>query len=156
MSQFKRKVLFVCVHNSARSQMAETFLNKIAGDRFEASSAGLEPGTINPLVVAVMKEEGYDLSSNTTTSVFELFKTGESFSFVIAVCDEAAEQCPIFPGKARRINWSFPDPSQFEGTHEEKLAKTRAVRDEIERAIIAFADDTLEQEESYTANSTAG
>ncbi len=95
----KKRVLFVCVHNSARSQIAEAFLNALAGDRFEAMSAGLEPGTLNPLVVEVMKEAGIDISRNQTKSAFDLFKKGELFSYVVTVCDAAsAEQCPLFPG----------------------------------------------------------
>jgi arsenate reductase len=95
----KKRVLFVCVHNSARSQIAEAFLNALAGDRFEAMSAGLEPGTLNPLVVEVMKEVDIDISRNQTKSAFDLFKKGELFSYVVTVCDAAsAEQCPLFPG----------------------------------------------------------
>ena len=94
----KKRVLFVCVHNSARSQMAEAFLNTLAGDRFEAMSAGLEPGTLNPLVVEVMKEVGIDISRNQTKSAFDLFKKGELFSYVITVCDAAsAESARFFP-----------------------------------------------------------
>ncbi len=133
----KKRVLFVCVHNSARSQMAEAFLNALAGDRFEAMSAGLEPGTLNPLVVQVMKEAGIDISHNQTKSAFDLYKKGELFSYVITVCDAAsAEICPLFPGLVTpRIHWSFADPSSFTGTYEEKLAQTRAVRDAIKTKI---------------------
>ncbi len=133
----KKRVLFVCVHNSARSQMAEAFLNTLAGDRFEAMSAGLEPGTLNPLVVDVMKEVGIDISRNQTKSAFDLFKKGELYSYVITVCDAAsAEMCPLFPGLlTAQIHWSFADPSSFTGTHEEKLAQTRAVRDAIKTKI---------------------
>ena len=133
----KKRVLFVCVHNSARSQIAEAFLNALAGDRFEAMSAGLEPGTLNPLVVEVMKEAGIDISRNQTKSAFDLFKKGELFSYVVTVCDAAsAEQCPLFPGLlTAQIHWSFADPSSFIGTHEEKLAQTRAVRDAIKAKI---------------------
>jgi arsenate reductase len=133
----KKKVLFVCVHNSARSQMAEAFLKVLAGDRFEAMSAGLEPGTINPLVVEVMKEAGIDISRNKTKSVFDLYKKGELFSYVITVCDAAsAERCPLFPGLlVSQMHWSFADPSSFSGTYEEKLAQTRAVRDAIKTKI---------------------
>jgi len=139
----KKRVLFVCVHNSARSQMAEAFLNNLAGDRFEAMSAGLEPGTLNPLAVDVMKEVGIDISRNKTKSVFDLFKRGELFSYVITVCDAAsAEQCPLFPGLlTAQIHWSFADPSSFVGTHEEKLAQTRIVRDTIKTKI----EDWLKQ-----------
>ncbi len=139
----KKRVLFVCVHNSARSQIAEAFLNNLAGDRFEAMSAGLEPGTLNPLAVDVMKEVGIDISRNKTKSVFDLFKRGELFSYVITVCDAAsAEQCPLFPGLlTAQIHWSFADPSSFVGTHEEKLAQTRIVRDTIKTKI----EDWLKQ-----------
>ena len=133
----KKRVLFVCVHNSARSQIAEAFLNALAGDRFEAMSAGLEPGTLNPLVVDVMKEAGIDISRNQTKSAFDLFKKGELYSYVITVCDAAsAEMCPLFPGLlTAQIHWSFADPSSFTGSHEEKLAQTRAVRDAIKAKI---------------------
>jgi arsenate reductase (thioredoxin) len=129
----KKRVLFVCVHNSARSQIAEAFLNTLAGDRFEAMSAGLEPGTLNPLVVEVMKEIGIDISQNQTKSAFDLFKKGELYFYVITVCDAAsAEQCPLFPGLlTAQIHWGFADPSLFVGTYEEKLAQMRAVRDAI-------------------------
>jgi arsenate reductase len=133
----KKRVLFVCVHNSARSQIAEAFLNTLAGDRFEAMSAGLEPGTLNPLVVEVMKEIGIDISGNQVKSAFDLFKKGELFSYVVTVCDAAsAEMCPLFPGLLiSQIHWSFADPSSFTGTYEEKLAQTRLVRDAIKTKI---------------------
>jgi arsenate reductase len=133
----KKRVLFVCVHNSARSQIAEAFLNTLAGDKFEAMSAGLEPGTLNPLVVEVMKETGIDISRNQVKSAFDLFKKGELFSYVVTVCDAAsAEQCPLFPGLlTAQIHWSFVDPSSFTGTYEEKLAQTRLVRDAIKAKI---------------------
>jgi arsenate reductase len=132
----KKKVLFVCIHNSARSQMAEAFLNQICGDEFEAHSAGLEPGKLNPIVVEAMKEIGIDISGNQTKAVFDYIKSGKIFAYVITVCDEAsAERCPIFTGVTKRLHWSFPDPSSFQGTHEEKLAKTREVRDIIKQKI---------------------
>ena len=136
----KKRVLFVCVHNSARSQMAEAFVNSLAGDEFEAMSAGLEPGVINPLVVEVMKEIGIDISHNQTKSAFDLYKKGELFSYVIAVCDAAsAEKCPLFPGLlVKQMNWSFDDPSAFTGTYEERLAQTRALRDAIKARIEAW------------------
>ncbi len=135
----KKKVLFVCIHNSARSQMAETFLNSFGGELFEAQSAGFEPGNINPLVVEVMREIGYDLSNNETNSVFDFFKEGRRYNYVITVCDEgAAQRCPLFPGITQRINWSFEDPSSFEGTYEEKLAKTRVVRDAVKAKVEEF------------------
>ena len=135
----KIKVLFVCVHNSARSQMAEAFLNQLAGKEFFAESAGLEPGTLNPLVVEAMKEIGIDISKNETKSVFDFFKQGRLYHFVISVCDDAsAERCPIFPGLTKRLGWSFEDPASFTGTHEEKLAKTRLVRDSIKKELESF------------------
>ena len=135
----KKKVLFVCIHNSARSQMAEAFLNNMAGDRFEAESAGIEPGALNPLAVEAMKEAGIDISQNKTKGVFEFVKEGKLFNYVITVCDEAsAERCPVFPGYAKRLHWSFHDPSTFEGTYEERLEKTRKVRDEIKNRIIEW------------------
>lgn len=135
----KKRVLFVCIHNSARSQMAEAFLNNMAGDRFEAESAGIEPGVLNPLAVEVMKEAGIDISQNKTKGVFEFVKKGKLFHYVITVCDEtSAKGCPAFPGLAKRLHWSFHDPSTFEGTYEERLEKTRRVRDEIKNRIIEW------------------
>ncbi|MCX7965320.1 MAG: arsenate reductase ArsC [Syntrophorhabdaceae bacterium] len=135
------KVLFVCVHNSARSQMAEALMNHLCGDRFIAESAGLEPGVLNPLAVDVMAEVGIDISKNNTKSVFDFYKKGRLYSYVITVCDEAsAEQCPIFPGVTKRLHWSFEDPSKFTGTYEERLEKTRAVRDKIKEKILEFCE----------------
>lgn len=132
----KKKVLFVCIHNSARSQMAEAWLNHVCGDFFEAQSAGLEPGVLNPLVVEVMKEVGIDISHKKPQGVFDLYRDGKLFNYVIAVCDGAsAEKCPIFPGALERIHWSFPDPSQVQGTKEEKLAQIRPIRDAIKAKI---------------------
>ncbi|MCA9395059.1 MAG: arsenate reductase ArsC [Candidatus Omnitrophica bacterium] len=135
----KTKVLFVCIHNSARSQMAEELLRKIGGDNFEVESAGLEPGTLNPFVIEALKEKGIDITGKKTQAVFDLFKAGRNYHYVIAVCDGAsAEKCPIFPGLYERIHWSFTDPSQFDGTPEQKLEKVRAVRDEIEDKLIEW------------------
>ena len=135
----KMNVLFVCVQNSARSQMAEAFLNQLAGDKFYAESAGFEPGNLNPLAVEAMKEVGIDISNNQTKSVFDFFKQGRLYHFVIAVCDAAsAERCPIFPGLTKRLGWSFEDPASFIGTHDEKLSKTRLVRDSIKAEIENF------------------
>jgi len=132
----KKKVLFVCIHNSARSQMAEAFLNQMCGEEFEAHSAGLEPGTLNPIVVEAMREIGIDISQNKTKAVFDFVKSGESFAYVITVCDEAsAERCPIFPGVTTRLHWGFPDPSAAAGTREEKLAQTRVIRDAIQKQV---------------------
>lgn len=132
----KKRVLFVCIHNSARSQMAEAFLKEACGDEFEVHSAGLEPGKLNPIVVEAMQELGIDISRNATKAVWDFIKSGKMFSYVITVCDEtSAERCPIFPGVTTRLHWSFPDPSSFSGTHDERLAKTRAVRDTIKGKI---------------------
>src|ERR1700739_2991044 len=126
----KMNILFVCVHNSARSQMAEAFLKLYGGDSFEVESAGLEPGTLNPLVVEAMQEIGIDISKNKTKRVFDFIRQSRRFHYVITVCDEAsAERCPIFPGVVKRLHWSFEDPSIFQGTKEEKLAKIREIRD---------------------------
>ena len=135
----KQRVLFVCIHNSARSQMAEAFLNLEGGDRFEAESAGLEPGKINPLVVEVMREIGVDLSQKGTRDVFEVYRQGKQYDYVVTVCDEASgERCPVFPGAAARLHWNFEDPSSFTGSQKEKLAKTRMVRDQIRQRIALF------------------
>jgi arsenate reductase len=132
----KRRVLFVCIHNSARSQMAEAWLNHICPESFEAHSAGLEPGTLNPLVVEAMREVGIDISNNKTKAVFDLFKSGKMFAYVITVCDEtSAERCPIFPSVTKRLHWSFPDPSALTGTHEQKMERVREIRDLIKRQV---------------------
>lgn len=135
----KKKVLFVCIHNSARSQLAEALMNKICGHEFAAESAGIEPGKLNPLAVEVLREKGIDISAKQTRSVLELFGSGQLYSYVITVCDEtSAERCPLFPGVTTRIHWSFEDPSQFGGSWEEKLARTREVSDAIESKIKEF------------------
>ena len=137
----RTRVLFVCVHNSARSQMAEAFLNHLAGDRIEAESAGLEPGQLSPLAAEVMGEVGIDISKNRTDSVFDFYKQDRLYKYVVAVCDEAAEQCPVFPTFAKRLHWSFKDPASFTGSHEERLAKTREVRDQIRKKIEEFIEE---------------
>lgn len=135
----KRRVLFVCIHNSARSQIAEAWLNHLCGERFEAHSAGLEPGILNPLVVHVMREVEIDISGNKTKPVFDFFKAGNVFSYVITVCDESsAERCPVFPGAVNRLHWSFPDPSALIGSEEEKIAAIRNIRDDIKRAVVKW------------------
>jgi arsenate reductase (thioredoxin) len=135
----REKVLFVCIHNSARSQMAEAYLNHLGGERFDAESAGIEPGTLNPLAVEAMKEDGIDISANKTKDVFEFLKAGKRYSYVVTVCDEtAAERCPVFPGPGKRLHWSFPDPSRLQGSREEKLMQARQIRDQIKRRIETF------------------
>jgi arsenate reductase len=136
MMEKKIGVLYVCIHNSARSQMAEAFLKKFGGGRFEVMSAGIEPGTLNPLVVESMKEVGIDISANKTKDVFEFIKRGTLFNYVITVCDEtSAEKCPIFPGQAQRLHWGFPDPSALQGRDEEKLQAIRKIRDDIQAKV---------------------
>ncbi len=141
----KRAVLFVCVGNSARSQMAEAFLASICPDDFAAESAGLEPGTLDPLAIAVMQEAGIDISKNETKSAFDLFKSGKTYSYVITVCDEtSAERCPVFPGTARRLHWTFADPSSLPGSREERLVQTRVIRDQIRDAVRAWCTEVCD------------
>lgn len=138
----KQKILFICVHNSARSQMAETFLNELGEGRFAAESAGLEPGQLNPRVVQAMAEEGYDISGNSTNSVFEFYQEGRSYDVVVAVCSkEAAERCPIFPGAKKLLHWPFDDPSSLSGSEEAALEATRKIRDQIKARILRFIEE---------------
>jgi arsenate reductase (thioredoxin) len=132
----KIRLLFICGHNSGRSQMAEAFLKDMAGDRIHVESAGLEPKPINPLVVEVMQEIGFDLSKAKSDSVFDFFKEGRLYDYVITVCDEtAAGQCPVFPGITKRFHWPFKDPEELTGTHEEKLEELREIREQIRQKI---------------------
>ena len=138
----KPQILFICVHNSARSQMAEAFVNQLCGHEFEAQSAGLEPGKVNPIVAEALHEVGIDISGNATRSVDQVIRSGQQFSHVVTVCSEAeAEGCPFFPGVAQRLHWPFPDPSKLTGSHDEKLARVREIRDQIRRKIEAFCDE---------------
>lgn len=135
----KIRVLFICGHNSGRSQMAEAFLKDLAGQKIKVESAGLEPKPINPLVVEVMQELGYDLSQAKSDSVFDFFKEGRLYDYVITVCDQTvAGQCPVFPGITRRLHWPFTDPEALTGPHEEKLAALRAIRDQIREKLTAW------------------
>ncbi len=128
----KEKVLFVCIHNSARSQMAEEILRQMAHDRFEVESAGIEPGEINPLVVQVLKEFCIDISNKKTQFVSSLLENKRIYNYVITVCDEAsAEKCPGFPSDAIRIHWSFEDPSKLQGSDQEKIKKIRMIHNQI-------------------------
>ena len=126
----KPKVLFLCAGNSARSQMAEAFLRKYAGDHYDAFSAGLEPKGIHPYTVQVMREIGIDLRGHTSKHLSQ-FLGKTSFAYVITVCDQAEKNCPYFPGAGVRLHWSFEDPAAFNGTPEAMLAKFREVRDQI-------------------------
>jgi arsenate reductase len=132
----KERALVICIHNSSRSQMTEEYLRRYAGDILEVESAGLEPGTLNPVVVELLKEDGIDISGKATKSLFELHKAGRHFEYIFAVCDpEAKERCPIFPAEKRRIHWPFPDPSKTTGTFEEKLATVRLIREDIKKGV---------------------
>ena len=133
MSQ--QRVLFLCTGNSARSQMAEAFLRKYAGDTFEPHSAGLEPKGINPFTVRVMEEVGIDISGQHSKGI-ETYLGKVLFQYLITVCDDADKNCPsVWPGVNTRMHWSFEDPARFPGSEEEKLAKFREVRDRIEKRI---------------------
>lgn len=129
----KRRVLFICTHNSARSQMAEGLLRHLGGERFEAFSAGTEATHVRPLAIKAMAELGIDISGQTSKSLQRYLH--EPFDEVITVCDTAAETCPVFPGAAHRRHWSFPDPSKATGSEDEQLAVYRRVRDEIRTRI---------------------
>lgn len=134
-----KRVLFICVHNSARSQMAEAFLKRMGEDRYQVESAGFDPREINAFVVEVMAEEGVDLSQAKARKVFDLFRDGRMFDYVITVCTESVdEMCPVFPGMTHRLHLPFDDPAQFEGAHEEVLAKVRIIRDQIKERIGEF------------------
>jgi arsenate reductase (thioredoxin) len=145
-----RKVLFVCVHNSGRSQMAQGWMNHLCGDRFLAQSAGITPAkAVMPQVVKVMQDKGIDISNNKPRSVFDVYKTGETFSYIITVCDQAsAEQCPVFLGLIKQIHWSFPDPSMLTGTEDEKIEHLSHIRDSIRDKILTWCSEVAESEET--------
>jgi len=147
MSGKKVRVLFLCGHNSARSQMAEAFLKEIGGEAFEVESAGLElADRINPLVVEVMKETGIDLSGKSMQRVFDLFQQGRLYDYVIAVCDAAkAGKCPVFPGVCKRLHWPFEDPAGLEGSWQEKLEKTRQIRDQIRQKVESWVEELVKE-----------
>jgi len=126
------KVLFICIHNSARSQMAEAFLNRLGKGKFVAESAGLEAGKLNPIAVQAIAELGYDISKNKTKNVFDFFKQGKRYEIVVKVCDALnGQRCPIFPSTKVTLNWDLPDPSALAGSEEEKLKAIRLIRDLI-------------------------
>ena len=126
----RRRVLFLCTHNSARSQMAEGFLRALAGDRFEPASAGTEKTSVNPLAIEVMAERGIDISAHTSKVLEGLL--GQPWDYLVTVCDDANERCPFVPGIGTRLHWSFPDPSRATGSRDDRVAAFRRVRDEIE------------------------
>ena len=127
------RVLFLCTHNSARSQMAEGFLRAMAGDRFEAGSAGTEKTSVNPLAVRAMAELGIDLGGHTSKLYADV--ASGPWDYLITVCDDANERCPWVPGSVKRLHWSFPDPSRATGSEEERLAVFRRVRDQIQERL---------------------
>lgn len=136
----KKRILFVCTGNSARSQMAEAFIRKYAGDRYEAYSAGLEPKPIHPLTYQVMQEIGFSLEGQYSKGVEE-FLTKVHFHTLVTVCDNAEKNCPtVWPGLVTRLHWSFEDPAAFEGTDAEKLDKFRQVRDQIDQKVRAWLE----------------
>ncbi len=136
----RSRVLFLCTHNSARSQMAEGFLRHLAGDRFEAASAGTEATRVHPLAVRVMGEVGVGLSTHTSKTLDGL--VDRPWDYVITVCDSANARCPLFPGRTTRLHWSFDDPSRATGTEDERLDTFRRVRDEIETRLRAWLATT--------------
>lgn len=132
----KPKVLFLCTGNSCRSQMAEGFLRHLAGEEFEAHSAGIMPSQVNPFAIEVMREKGIDISQQNSKNVTGY--VGKHFPYIITVCDNAKEHCPVFPGPAIRLHWSLPDPAEAQGSREERLSVFRSVRDDIESRIRNF------------------
>ena len=131
-----RRVLFLCTHNSARSQMAEGWLRHLAGSEFEAHSAGTQATAVRPLAIRVMAEAGVDISGQASKKLDRYLR--EPWDYVVTVCDQANESCPFFPGGKRRLHWSLPDPSQAIGSEEEQLEVYRRVRDEIRKHIEQF------------------
>ncbi|HEX2728114.1 MAG TPA: arsenate reductase ArsC [Rubrobacteraceae bacterium] len=134
-SDSTQKVLFLCTHNSARSQMAEGLLRHLAGERFDVHSAGTEATHVRPLAIDAMREIGVDISGQESKTLQRYL--GEPFEYVVTVCDDANESCPVFPGAKERLHWSFEDPSKATGSEEERLAMFRRVRDEIQARIEA-------------------
>ena len=132
----KKRVLILCTGNSARSQMAEGLLRHMGGDGFEVESAGVEPSHVRPQAVEAMREVGIDISGHRSKSVDEF--AGQEFDYVITVCDNAREQCPVFPGKTKRIHWSFDDPAKAEGDEKALLAVFLRVRDEVAARLREF------------------
>ena len=138
----KKRVLFVCVHNSARSQMAEAFLNKLGEGEFYAESAGFEPAPLNPYAVQAMKEIGYDISKNSISVVNDYFLEGRIYHFIVKVCDQVnGQRCPIFPMTRRVLDWNLEDPSAFVGSSEEIMVQVRSLRDKIKNLVQDLIDE---------------
>jgi arsenate reductase len=148
----RHRVLFLCTHNSARSQMAEGWLRALAGDRFEAASAGTEATRVHPLAERAMAEVGVDLGAHTSKTLDRFL--GEPWDWVITVCDAADEACPVFPGAAHRLHWSFDDPSRATGSERERLATFRRVRDEIRARLAAWLAERGAAEHTTTGRTT--
>jgi arsenate reductase (thioredoxin) len=145
-----KKVLFVCVHNAARSQMAEAFLNRLGKGLFIAESAGLEPGYLNPDIVDVMQEIGYDISQSPTKSVFEFYRQGKKYHYVVKVCDQInGQKCPIFPATLKVLDWNHEDPSQYSGDKNARLAQARILRDEIKHNVEEMINRELLQSANF-------
>ena len=137
----QKTILFVCVQNSARSQMAEALMNHLCGEQFRAMSAGLHPGRLNPLAVAVMAEIGLDISTNQTKDALALFRREHAFDYVIAVCDlDELRECPTFPGRAERLHWPMPDVGRHAGSAEEQRAQAREVRERIRAKVESWRE----------------
>jgi len=132
----QKRVLFLCTGNSARSQIAEGFLRHMAGDKFEVFSAGVKPTQVNPLAVQVMAEVGINISKHRSKSAMEFI--GQQFDYVITVCDNAKQTCPVFPGHYEKLHWSLEDPAEAKGSDEERLAVFRRIRDEIKNNVLVF------------------
>lgn len=138
----KIKVLFICIRNSGRSQIAEAYLKKFGGEKFEVESAGYNPGPIPSMIVKVMEEDGFDLSGAQSKSAWDLFREGRFYNYVITVCDRAhEEECPIFPKPFLQLNWPYPDPDSFTGSEEEKMEQVRELRDSIKARVEQFVED---------------
>lgn len=144
----KKRVLILCTGNSARSQMAEGLLRHDAGDRFEVASAGVDPTSVRPEAIDVMKQIGIDISGHRSKSVDEF--AGQAFDYVITVCDNANQNCPIFPGNTKRIHWSIDDPAAVKGDDDAKLTVFRRVRDELRHRLRLFAAATAKQHSGPT------
>ena len=135
------RILVLCTHNSSRSQMAEGFVRQMAGDRVEVESAGTEATRVHPLAIRAMQEVGIDLGGHSSKTLDRFLS--EPWDYVLTVCDSASERCPLFPGRAERVHWSFEDPSKARGTEDEQLAVFRRVRDEIASTLGAWLKDRL-------------
>ena len=141
-AESRPRILVICIHNSARSQMAEEYIRKFTEGRVFVESAGIEPGKLNPDVVKLLQEEGIDISGKQTRKALDLYEQGNRYDYVITVCsDEARERCPVYPGVTRRLHWPFPDPSALRGN--DTLEQTREIRDMIRKRVEAFVRDEL-------------